>query len=128
MKKLLLALVAIAAAIYGLNAWYRHQVAKVPKLRVEAMLHAMADDDRPTAIAVWAQNREKLDKALLAADESHFQTFWHDSGLAAGSAWVVTSVKAEPHGYDYLVTVESGGRRVVLRVPDTAKISFVPPL
>ena len=127
MKKILLALVVIAACIYGFKAWYRQQTANVAKLRVQAMLHAMADNDPQTAIGVWAENRAKLDMAGLAAYQLHFETFWHDSGLAAGSGWKVASIEADPNGGGHLVTVASGDQRVVLRVPTTAKISFVPP-
>ena len=127
MKKILLALVVIAACIYGFKAWYRQQTANVAKLRVQAMLHAMADNDPQTAIGVWAENRVKLDMAGLAAYQLHFETFWHDSGLAAGSGWKVASIEADPNGHDHLVTVQSGDQKVVLRVPTTATISFVPP-
>ena len=127
MKKLLLALVVIAAAIYGFNAWYRQQTANVAKLRVQVMLHAMADNDPQTAIGLWAENRAKLDMAGLAAYQLHFETFWHDSGLAAGSGWKVASVEADPNGGGHLVTVQGGDQKVVLRVPTSAKISFVAP-
>ncbi len=127
MKKLLLIVVVIAAAIYGFNAWYRQQTANVAKLRVQGMLHAMADNDPQTAIGLWAENRAKLDMAGLAAYQLHFETFWHDSGLAAGSGWDVTSVQRDPNGHEHLVTVQSGDQKVVLRVPTSTKISFVPP-
>ncbi len=127
MKKILLALVVIAACIYGFKAWDRQRSADAARLRVVAVLHAMADNDPQTAIGVWAENRAKLDMAGLAAYQLRFERFWADSGLAAGTGWTVASVQADPNGGGHLVTLASGGQRVVLRVPASAPIGFVPP-
>lgn len=126
MKKLLVALLLIAGAVYGFKAWDKQRSANAAKVRVETVLRAMVDNDPQTAIGVWSENREKLDMAGLAAYQLRFQTFWSDSGLAAGSRWAVASVQADPDGDDHLVTVQSGDQRVVLRVPANTLIGFVP--
>jgi hypothetical protein len=126
MKKILVAVILIAAGIYAFKAWDKQRGTSAARLRAEAMVHAMADNDAQTAIGLWSENREKLDMAGLEAYQLRFQTFWSDSGLSSGSGWAVTAVEPEPGSDVHLVTLQSGDQRVVLRVPPNAPIGFVP--
>jgi hypothetical protein len=125
MKKLLVALIVIAAGIYGYKAWDRQQGARAARLRAEGVIRAMAKNDQQTAIGLWSENREKLDMAGLEAYQLRFQTFWSASGLSSGSGWVVTAVEPEPGSDVHLVTLQSGDQQVVLRVPPNTPITFV---
>jgi len=126
MKKILVAVILIAAGIYGFKAWDKQQTARAARLRAEGVVRAMADNDPQTAIGLWSENREKLDMAGLEAYQLRFQTFWSDSGLSSGSGWVVTAVEPEPGSKVHLVTLQSGEQQVVLRVPPDTPITFVP--
>ena len=126
MKKLLVALVVIVAGVYGFKAWDKQRETHAAQQRAEGVVRAMANNDQQTAIGLWSENREKLDMAGLEAYQLRFQTFWSDSGLAAGSGWVVTAVEPEPDSHVRLVTLQSGEQQVVLRVPPDTPIGFVP--
>ena len=126
MKKILVALIVIAAAIYGFKAWDKQQGTRAARLRAEGVVRAMAENDQQTAIGLWSENREKLDMAGLEAYQLRFQRFWSDSGLSSGSGWVVTAVEPEPGSDAHLVTLQGGEQQVVLRVPPNTPITFVP--
>jgi hypothetical protein len=126
MKKILVAVVLIAAGIYGFKVWDTQQGTHAARLRAEGVVRAMADNDQQTAIGLWSENREKLDMAGLEAYQLRFQTFWSDSGLSSGSGWVVTAVEPEPGRKVHLVTPQSGNQQVVLRVPPDPPITVVP--
>jgi hypothetical protein len=126
MKKILVAVLLIAAGIYGYKAWDKQQGARAARLRAEGVVRAMAENDPQTAIGLWSENREKLDMAGLEAYQLRFQRFWSDSGLSSGSGWVVTAVEPEPGSNVHLVTLQSGEQQVVLRVPPNTPITFVP--
>ncbi len=126
MKKLLVAAILVVAAIYGYKAWDRQQGVRAARIRVEGVLHAMAENDQQTAIGLWSENREKLDMAGLETYQLRFQRFWSESGLSAGSGWEVADVKPEPGSDAHLVTVRGGDDTVVLRVPPFTPITFVP--
>jgi hypothetical protein len=126
MKKLLVAVVLIAAGIYGFKTWDKHRGADAARLRAAGVIRAMAQNDQQTAIGLWSENREKLDMAGLESYQLRFQTFWVDSGLSSGSGWVVTAVEPDPGGDVHLVTLQSGDQQVVLRVPADTPIGFVP--
>jgi hypothetical protein len=127
MKKILVAVLLIAAGIYGYKAWDKQQGTRAARLRAEGVVRAMAENDPQTAIGLWSENREKLDMAGLEAYQLRFQRFWSDSGLSSGSGWVVTAVEPEPDSDFHLVTLQSGEQQVVLRVPANTPITFVPP-
>jgi hypothetical protein len=127
MKKLLVAVVLVIAGIYGYKAWDKQQGARAARVRAEALIRAMADNDAQTAIGLWSENREKLDMAGLEAYQLRFQRFWSDSGLSSGSGWVVTAVEPDAGSNAHLVTLQSGDQHVVLRVPPNTPITFVPP-
>jgi hypothetical protein len=126
MKKILVAVLLIAAGIYGYKAWDKQQGARAARLRAEGVVRAMAENDQQTAIGLWSENREKLDMAGLEAYQLRFQRFWSDSGLSSGSGWVITAVEPEPGSDAHLVTLQSGDQHVVLSVPPNTPISFVP--
>ena len=126
MKKILFALILVAAGIYGFKYWDRQQGARAARLRVEGVVRAMADNDQQTAIGLWSENREKLDAAGLEAYQQRFRTFWSESGLSSSSSWVVTDVVPAPDTSAHLVTLQSGGQKVVLSVPRNTPITAVP--
>ena len=126
MKKILVAIIVIVGAVYAFKAWDKKQGARVAQMRAEAVVRAMADNDEQKAIGLWSENVEKLDMAGLESYQLRFQTFWSESGLSAGSGWVVTTVEPEPDSNVHLVTLQSGEQKVVLRVPPSTPISFVP--
>jgi len=126
MKKLLVAVILIVAGIYGFKAWDKKQGGRVAQMRAEAVVRAMADNDEQKAIGLWSENVEKLDMAGLESYQLRFQKFWSESGLSAGSGWVVSAVEPEPDSNVHLVTLQSGEQKVVLRVPPNTPIAFVP--
>ena len=126
MKKILVAVILIAAGIYAYKAWDTQQGVRAARQRAEGVVRAMADNDAQTAIGLWSENREKLDIAGLESYQLRFERFWSESGLSSGSGWAVATVKREPDSDVHLVTLRSGDRQVVLRVPPNAPISFVP--
>jgi len=126
MKRILVLVVLIAAGVFAFKAWDKQQGERAARLRVEGVIRAMAEKDEQTAIGLWAENREKLDAAGLAAYQLGFERFWSESGLASASDWTVAAVDAEPNSSARLVTVRSGDQRVVLRVPRNATVSLIP--
>jgi hypothetical protein len=126
MKKILVALILIAGGIYGFKVWDKNREADAARLRAERVVGAMAANDQQKAIGLWSENREKLDMAGIETYQLRFQTFWLESGLSYGSGWLVTAVEPESGSHAYLVTLQAGDQKVVLRVPPNTPLSFVP--
>ena len=126
MKKILVAVILIAAGIYGYKAWDKQQSARAAQRRAESMVRAMDANDPQTAIGLWSENREKLDMAGLEAYQLRFERFWSESGLSSGTGWVITGVEPDPGSNAHRVTLMSGDQEVVLKVPPNTPITFVP--
>lgn len=126
MKKIIIALILIVGGVYGFKVWDKNREKDAARLRAERVVHAMADNDQQKAIGLWSENREKLDMAGIESYQLRFQTFWSESGLSSGSGWQVTGEEPESGSHAYLVTLQSGDQKVVLRVPPDTPISFVP--
>ena len=123
MKKLLVAALFIIAGIFGFKQWDKARTIRAATLRVEGIVHAMADKDEQTAIGLWAENREKLDFTGLQVYSGRFASFWSGSGLAASSGWMVTSTEWVGSSSDVLITVRSGDTRIVFLVKPKSPIS-----
>ena len=126
MKKILVALILIAGAIYCFKLWDQHRGARAARLRAEGLVSAMAENDQQRAIGLWSENREHLDAAGLETYQLRFQRFWSESGFSSSSGWVVTEVVPAPDSSAHVVTLRDGDLKVVLSVPPSAPITLVP--
>ena len=126
MKKILLLVLLIAGGIFGFKYWDKQQNVSSARLRVAAIVQAMAENDRQKAIGLWAENRASLDMAGLEAYQLRFQSFWSESGLSAGSGWTIESAEPMGGGDTVTVTLETGGQKVRVWVRPDSPIAVAP--
>ena len=124
MKKIIVAIVLIFAAIYAFKYYDKIRTVDANRGRVEAMLRAMAEKDEQTALCLWALNKVVLDRETMSFYYDRYLKFVSESGLNGSSGWTVADTKPGDDGRATMVTVRSSDRTVVLRVPEGLPIEL----
>jgi hypothetical protein len=124
MKKLIVAIVLIIAAIYAFKYYDKTRTAEANRGRVEAMLRAMGEKDEQTALCLWALNKVVLDRETMSFYYDRYLKFVSESGLDGSSGWAVADAKPSADGRATMVTVRGSDRTVVLKVSEGLPIEL----
>jgi hypothetical protein len=123
MKKILIAVVLVLAAIAAFKYYDRKRNVDVARGRVEAMLRAMGEKDEQTSLCLWALNKVVLDRETMAFYYDRYLKFVSASGLD-GSSWSVGDAKPTEDARATIVTARNGDRTVVLKVTEGLPIEL----
>ena len=124
MKKIIVVIVLIFAAIYAFKSWDRTRNADANKGRVQSMLRAMGEKDEQTALCLWAMNKVVLDRETMSFYYDRYLKFVSESGLDGSADWAVAETKPGDDGRATIVTVRGSDRTVVLRVSEGLPIEL----
>ncbi|MGD1147020.1 MAG: hypothetical protein ABR961_03595 [Thermoanaerobaculaceae bacterium] len=124
MKRLIVAIVLVFAAIYAFKWFDKTRSADANRGRVESMLRAMADKDEQTALCLWALNKVVLDRDTMSFYYDRYLKFVSESGLDGSSAWSVAETKPSDDGRASMVSVRGSDRTIVLRVKEGLPIEL----
>ena len=124
MKKIIVAVVLILAAVYAFKWYDKTRIVDANRGRVEAMLRAMGEKDEQTALCLWALNKLVLDRETMSFYYDRYLKFVSVSGLDGSPGWSVAETKASDDGRATMVTVRGGDRALVLRVSEGLPIEL----
>jgi hypothetical protein len=123
MKRILVAVVLVFAAIYAFKIYDKGRTVDVARGRVAAVLRAMGEKDEQAALCFWALNKEVLDRETMAFYYDRYLKFVFASGLD-GSGWSVGDAKPTDDARATIVTVRNGERTVTLKVTEGLPIEL----
>ena len=123
MKRILIAVALVFAAIYAFKAYDKGRTVDVARTRVVAMLRAMSERDEQTALCRWALDKEVLDRETMSFYYDRFLHFVSASGVD-GSGWSVGDAKPTDDGRATMVTARSADRTVTLKVTEGLPIEL----
>ncbi len=124
MKRILIAIVLIFAAIAVFKYYDRMRTGDVARDRVVAMVRAMSERDEQTALCRWALDKDVLDRDTMSFYYDRYLAFVSASGLDGSAGWAVADSKRTEDGRATLVTVRNGDRAAVLKVTDGLPIEL----
>jgi hypothetical protein len=109
----------VAVAYFAFKYFKAKHDESEPRVRVNAMLQAMQDDFRQTALSMWFEGKYLTDEDSFGSQEAAFERFWRETGMSkAPRRWEILEVERDE---------ESGGSTVKVRVDDQTIRLWVEP-